>query len=285
MSRAGYATAGWSGNPLVSPRSNFDQGFDRFSAPPVAFRPTREFLPEVVGWIRENRSQRFFLYLQLVEAHFPYDALPEFEERFVDPELRGTVKSPGGLATRLVKQTRVSGTPQDPAEVFGADGMESLSQLYDACVATFDAHVGELLDELEALGLTDDTLVVVTADHGEELFDRGFLGHGYSVLDEQTHVPLILAGPGVPSGARQSAPVGNRQPANQVSLAEAKPVRQAEARCQAHRIDRGHQQAKGHHHMRFQHLFLPYSFHQFTRFRLAATPDLGRRRKLGRIRT
>jgi arylsulfatase A-like enzyme len=73
-----------------------------------------------------------------------------------------------------------------------------------------DHWLGELLAELAALDLLDETIVAFTSDHGEELFERGFIGHGQSLHGELVHVPLVLAGPGVPEARRNTSVVSSR---------------------------------------------------------------------------
>lgn len=71
-----------------------------------------------------------------------------------------------------------------------------LSACYDSEVAYTDRHIGAFLDELHAAGRYDDALIIVTGDHGEEFFERGWLGHSISVHREQIHVPLLVKMPG-----------------------------------------------------------------------------------------
>jgi arylsulfatase A-like enzyme len=71
---------------------------------------------------------------------------------------------------------------------------EAARRLYDGEVHYADRLAGSVLDALAVLGLSDHTLVVITADHGEELFDRQALGHGHTVYDELLHVPPSSTG-------------------------------------------------------------------------------------------
>jgi arylsulfatase A-like enzyme len=82
---------------------------------------------------------------------------------------------------------------------------------YDASIAALDAGLGELFRELERRGQLQNTLVILTADHGEEFHEHGLMGHGNSLYRESVHVPLILALPGrIPGDARRSVPVSLR---------------------------------------------------------------------------
>jgi arylsulfatase A-like enzyme len=86
------------------------------------------------------------------------------------------------------------GTPLSPAE------LAHLRRLYDAGIRVWDNELARLLDDLEAAGVAERTVVVVTADHGEGFLEHGRLKHGTSLYDELIRVPLVLHGPGVPAG-------------------------------------------------------------------------------------
>jgi arylsulfatase A-like enzyme len=92
---------------------------------------------------------------------------------------------------------------------------------YDGAIAYMDAQIGALWAELERRGLAENTLLIVTSDHGESLGEGGLFGHQSSLRREQVHVPLLLRWPGgVPAGRAYAAPVSLRQiPATLVNLA------------------------------------------------------------------
>ena len=98
----------------------------------------------------------------------------------------------------------------DPDLVLPRDCQAWLRDTYAAAVSTADRHVGTVLAWLEEHGLAENTIVAFTSDHGEELFDHGFLGHDHTLYQELVHVPMILAGPGIAAGKRVATPVSNR---------------------------------------------------------------------------
>lgn len=118
-----------------------------------------------------------FLYLNLQEAHFPYghDRMPRF------------------LPGRLVKRSEIR-----------AANREAVERTYWNSVAYSDWLVGQVVKRLKAQGVFERTLILVTGDHGEALFEEGFLGHGHVLDRAQTHVPLILSDPAM----RMFGPVG-----------------------------------------------------------------------------
>lgn len=111
-----------------------------------------------------------FLYFNLQSAHFPYHA------RGMDRVLPGE--------------------PIPRGEINAAN-RDWVARTYWNAVAYNDRLIAGLLDRLGRLGVLDDSLVVVTADHGEELFEDGFLGHGHKLNERQTRIPFVLSDPGV----------------------------------------------------------------------------------------
>jgi phosphoglycerol transferase MdoB-like AlkP superfamily enzyme len=118
-----------------------------------------------------------FLYLNFQEAHFPYSHkdMPRF------------------LPGRLAKRSEIK-----------APNREAVERTYWNSVAYSDWLVGQVVSRLKAQGVYERTLIMITGDHGEALFEEGFLGHGHVIDRAQTHVPFILSDPGV----RVAGPIG-----------------------------------------------------------------------------
>ena len=135
-------------------------------------------------WIDHQRGGRWALWVHYLDTHTPY-RLPEADAlRFADPAYRGPIGPGFG---------DVDGAQSG---IYDAADRRRIVDLYDGAIRWTDAQVGALLDGLAARGLLDRTLVVLTADHGEELFDHGSFFHGVSLYDELLHVPLVARFPG-----------------------------------------------------------------------------------------
>lgn len=192
---AGYATAGFSANGLISKKSGFDQGFDTYRAYLEMERFTRparradEITNEALHWLETMRqrdaTKPVFLYLHYMEPHPPYAPPPELLQR-----LRG----PNPLDVNALNLALVTFGP--PA----TELMNDIRDVYDAEVMAIDAALGRLVAALEHRGVDRHALLVMTADHGEELRDHGALGHGKTLYNEVTHVPLIVRTPGETRG-------------------------------------------------------------------------------------
>jgi arylsulfatase A-like enzyme/Tfp pilus assembly protein PilF len=171
LQQAGYRTGGFVGAFVLDSRWGIAQGFDRYfddfdltrfeQAPGMDAiqRPGREVVDEALRWLEADREKPFFAWVHLYDPHAPYEAPEPFRSQF-------------------------------PATASGA---------YHAEIAATDAQVGRLLDFLQLSGHDADTVVIVVADHGEMLGEHGEPTHGFFIYDGAVHIPLIVAGPGVPA--------------------------------------------------------------------------------------
>jgi arylsulfatase A-like enzyme len=200
LRRAGYQTVGFANNANISPAFNFQQGFDdyrylvpdfffhadepasqlalysgmrlvreRFLARRVNVRHYYQPAEEVTARVREYlgtpaAGRPFFLFVHYMDPHDPYFAHPFNGEGYA----------------------RVANPNPPPSEA------EKFRRLYDGEVAYLDQHLGVLLDDLRARRLYDRTLIVLTADHGEEFQEHGGWWHGTTLYEEQIRVPLIV---------------------------------------------------------------------------------------------
>lgn len=197
LGREGYSTRAVTENAFVGAPWGFARGFDSFlefkgtprsdgriAAPtglgPQTFAAARRALRSVA-------DRRFFLFVHTYQVHAPREPAEPYASLYPATE------SPGLT------------TEQQPAAHNPAD--HDLRR-YDQLVRQLDDLVGGLLDELDALGLREETLVVLTSDHGEAFFEHDVSGHGFWVWEEVLRIPLILAGPGVPPGVRPDEVVG-----------------------------------------------------------------------------
>ena len=213
LQRQNYTTAAFSGNPLISPSKQFDQGFETFFGGGGIFYKSRRFIPDAIEWMKANAGNRFFLYLHMVDPHHPHQPMKAARDLFVKtkpPKGYNAGTYPAQSFALLGGKAIVRGGGWDTTRVVPQAEQERLSNIYDACVATGDYWFGEVLNALDEFGLEDETIVAFTSDHGEEFFDHGMMTHGHSIFRELVDVPLVLAGPGIPGGVRSDALVSNR---------------------------------------------------------------------------
>ncbi len=156
-------------------------GFDR--------RNAREINRDIFGWFGHRSSRPFFLCINYFDAHYPYLAPPPYDRRF------GQLSE--ALMRRAVNFEYRGHVPKPHAEE-----QASLVAGYDNCLAFVDDQIGKLLQVLSGSRQWSNTIVIVTADHGEALGEHGAHGHGVNLYREVLHVPLIFFGPGIPAGRR-----------------------------------------------------------------------------------
>ncbi len=199
FSAAGYRTVAGTANVNVGATElGFDQGFDRFldqaafgdllAATPEAPAPESSadrLHRRALRWLREfDGDAPWFALLHSVDPHGPYQ-LPAGAERPFSAAYAGPLRGQRLSATNL-RRLSPGLTPADRAHV---------RAVYDEEVLHTDRAIGTLLDELERLGALENTVVVITSDHGEEFFEHGNWDHGYRMWEELLHVPLILWAP------------------------------------------------------------------------------------------
>lgn len=198
LARRGYATAGIVANPLLSAEAGFSQGFQTYledQALGAAYVSTEGVTREASAAVEAFAKKRapFFLYVHYFDPHADYR---RHRDVGFAPDSAGRLRGDEPQAT--IRDLTPSMTP---AEV------EYVRAAYDEEVRHTDTGVGALLDRLRELGLWSSTLVIVTADHGEELRDRGFFGHTRSLYDELVRVPLLVKPPGEAPARRVATPV------------------------------------------------------------------------------
>ena len=148
-----------------------------------ADRVSNDFL----DWLGDGHSRPFFAFLNFIDAHVPYTPPDAFAEKF-------GVREPRPLLHRITND-RSTLTEEERAA-----GDHDVNR-YDASIAFLDHELGRLFDELERRGVLENTLVLITSDHGEHLGEKGIYGHANSLYLELLHVPLVISFPGrVPAG-------------------------------------------------------------------------------------
>ena len=196
LSGQGVTTAGFVANPIAGGLNRFDAGFGEFRE---LWRELGSdggvFRQAVPPWLAGKEGRRFFAYLHFREPHFPYDPQAPFDTKFgPDGPIPKAVRRDSTWITD-VNQGRRALTPEE---------REHLVRLYDGNLAFADQEVGALRGALEAEGLWDRTVFIVTADHGEELLEHGWIGHNVHLYEPSVRVPLVVRFP------KGTGPAGTR---------------------------------------------------------------------------
>ncbi len=203
LGQQGYRTVGCVNNMNVNQSFNFQQGFQRFTylAPTYLFFADESSSKLFGHWlmrkvrkmlVRDQRVEDFYQDADLVNEHLlaglataPESRPTFFFVQYMDPHDPYFAHPYDGRALNLVD------TP-DP----GPSRVEEVSQLYDGEISFLDIRLETVFQRMRELGIYDDTLIVFTADHGEELYDHQGWFHGSTLYRELVQVPLIIKLPG-----------------------------------------------------------------------------------------
>jgi len=208
FARAGYRTVAFTEGAFVSANFGFSVGFDAYDdgsiglAKQMAGGAARTF-QRAARWLAEGGAQqRFFLFVHTYEVHTPYLPRDDAARRFAASLTPGDARliPPEVQAQGVLRHNR--GGPPIPDR-----DLARLAALHAGEVHYLDRLVGAFLERLEELGLTRDTLVVLTADHGDQFGEHGKVGHGESLHNRVLHVPLAFRWPGVVARGESVAPV------------------------------------------------------------------------------
>lgn len=233
----GYSTLSFLSNPFISSFFNYDKGFEifedflqlkinttvdkinrmlrsreqtamyhLFKDLYLAYAELRGHMPyERSDTINENAieslkavSKPFFLWLHYMDVHEPYHPrmkglFQNLEAVYLNREVRRLMQ------TQMARRLSIDDVSRKK--------LEKILDLYDKAIMYADQNLGDLVHSLEKFGFSiDNTLFIITADHGEEFIEHGRFGHGY-LYDETIRVPLILCGPGIDGGLVIDDPV------------------------------------------------------------------------------
>ena len=200
---AGFQTLAVSAHPWVARQSAFGEPFETFDLVPAVASHGHAGATEIIGraltlWRDRDRTRPTFLYVHLMDAHMPR-FLPDGTLRFPVPgyDWRKHFRPDGEPS---FDRERRSWSRFDATD-FTADDRRYFAAVYDTLLAFMDQQIGRLVAALRAEDAElAHTLVVVVADHGEELGDDGRIDHGDSLADAIQHVPWIMAGGGIAPG-------------------------------------------------------------------------------------
>ncbi len=222
LQKAGYKTAAYGSAPEYyqegvsgwqARRKNYQRGFDEYfdeyfenqvqAKPPTPFAgiPTNYIWPQkerglptgVIDWISHAPEQKFFLWVPLGSVHWPYN--DEKPLHFADPSYRGVFKNDSmhwQLPSQFKRVYRNQIWSKDgTTEKLSEHDVQFVVDRYDDGIYLTDTFLGDIFKAIEKKGLTKNTIVILTTEHGEEFGEHGFLAH-YDIFDPEVNVPLFM---------------------------------------------------------------------------------------------
>ncbi|MDP6538581.1 MAG: sulfatase [Planctomycetota bacterium] len=205
LARAGYETHGVVANGLISPQYGLDQGFESYCSEWAMESAVRD-AEQVAEFVGAHRTTPWFVFWHIMDPHLPYATEDGWREQFCEPDYEGRFASERRafvpfdvLDPRPGRRWYTHEGPPPEPELTDAD-RRFVDDYYVAEIAEMDAAVGRVLDAVRASGQWGRTIVAFVADHGEGLGDHGHYHHGYTLFDDQVHIPMLLRIPGRDEG-------------------------------------------------------------------------------------
>lgn len=188
----GYSTAAFVNVGYLGPMFGMEKGYDFFWMKEDAGSNANSTVHAALTRLGSLDGARpFLLTVHLFDPHLPYDPPYPYDTAFSPTGTGGITEWPRNLEDC-----------RDPELI------QHMIDLYDSEILWTDGNLGHLFSEMRAMGLLENTLVVLVADHGEEFMEHGDWGHARNLYQPALHIPLIISGPGIPAGVSEPLPVG-----------------------------------------------------------------------------
>ena len=180
LQEQGYSTFGVASNLHLSEKFGFARGFDYFQCLPWV---SAEKVNRTIGFWQDEikNAEKFFLWVHYFDPHHFYHARSPWIEDYTSQQLTDTLEFSGKSWKTLISLI--------PMLQQNTQALAHLIALYDSEINFVDRAIGNIF---RTLSLDNNTLIIITSDHGEEFLDHGGLGHGSSLYQELIHIPLIV---------------------------------------------------------------------------------------------
>lgn len=200
LKEKGYKTAAFFGNgALESELTNLDIGFDVYEhidAWSYKDWTYSNFVDDPLKWLEKNKNNKFFLWVNLIDPHTPYEPASELSckhnVQYCDAFNTGSLVE--------VEELRKAKSGCRMEEEVNQDTVEMLKTLYDGEVEAVDTLLKQIIDHIETLKLDKNTIIVLYSDHGEGFDHDYFFAHGHVLYNSSTRIPLIIKHPRLSSG-------------------------------------------------------------------------------------
>ena len=190
LDHEGYSTAAFITNPHLRPFLGFSQGFKDYRYfPPSKYR-AEKINEEAIHWLTRQPKRPFFMYIHYMDVHLPYDPPAEYKYLYTEKKGMSPIHQNGPYRKEITDE-RIAYT----------------EALYDAQINYWDDCFQSLIKRMEKIEGLKNTLIIILSDHGEEFYDHGGFGHGFTLYEEELLVPLYIILDGyIPADRIQSSP-------------------------------------------------------------------------------
>lgn len=187
-----YRTAAFVGGPFLNPVFKLDQGFDTYDYIQKIDSSFKDTMPLALKWLKEikRKKEKFFLLLHGNDLHTPYTFDPLLNHNIT---YRGRLYSLplSGEDYFMIYKKRVFDGDKIIMH-FNDDDTKYIIAQYDNKISYIDKLIGDFLDRLNKLKLLNNTIVILTSDHGEGLFDHDYFFHDFNLYESTLRVPLLI---------------------------------------------------------------------------------------------
>jgi len=186
-----YATAAFTGGAWISSKYGFDQGFEIYddgSPGRCGYYEISSYIDKLLSWLESIRNRKFFLFIHTYDVHAPYNPPAPYFDLYTKGRCKGEHLRPSrSIILRKLNASKLT-----------IEEIDYIMAVYDGGINYVDDQLGKIFEKLNQLGIDDNTIIILTADHGEAFREHGRLGHEYKPYIELVHVPLIMKGSGIP---------------------------------------------------------------------------------------
>lgn len=198
MKQNGALTAGFTGNAGVSGNFGYDQGFEVYYYPTAKFGSFSGSIPRAVKWLKRNKDKRFFMFLHGYDVHGQCMPDEGFDYRFRPKNYDGDYFG-APQEQELLREEGLEKGFIDPKRMSEED-VRFWRAIYDEKIQRADKNFAGFLEEFKKLGLMENTIIIITSDHGTEFYEHRRFDHGFTLYNELIHVPLLIKVPGQKEG-------------------------------------------------------------------------------------
>ncbi len=185
-----YTTCAFVGGGFLSAEYGFNQGFEIYDDGSPRRRRFYEisfYINKLLSWLESVRNRKFFLFIHTYDIHDSYNPPPPYFNLYTKGGYEGKhLRTSKGIVPHELDASKL--TPEE---------IDYIIAVYDGGINYIDYQLGKIFEKLNQLGIYENTIIIITADHGEAFKDHGCMGHWRTYIEE-VHVPLIMRGPGIP---------------------------------------------------------------------------------------
>lgn len=189
LSEHGYTTAAFTADGWMSSGYGMLNGFNEIDDQVIGLHVLEK---RTENWLRKHHAEKFFLFLHTYYVHVPFHAPKEYYSRWADPNYAGPIENDPQSTVAFINAANAGSIPVSPSDI------QQMFDIYDGQIRRLDDFIDKIIQTLKELDLYDNTMLIVTSDHGEQFFEFDHFGHAgpnHPLADISTRIPLIIHAP------------------------------------------------------------------------------------------